>query len=365
MPITISGSTGIAGVDGSSGTPSIQGTDANSGVYFTPSGDVAISTNGSATTFNSTGDLSISGTVSMGTQFLRNRIINGNMYVAQRTTSASVTAGTAVPTASTGYPCVDRWFVYCQGANVTAAQISGSGANRNILQITGAASNTVVGIGQRIESLNCYDLAGSTCELSFDMANSLLTTVTYTVSYANTTDAFGTIGTPTKTTIATGTINVTSTLSRYAIQIALPAAATTGIEILFTVASQTSGTWHLSNVQFEPGTIPTPFETRPFGFELALCQRYHERPAMPSFYMDQSLNTAVYFSIPFKVTKRATPTITASGTLQYYQGGAAVNLSGQTYSGDTFQARILCTGLTNGTGFPAQSQTLVANCEVP
>ena len=42
----------------------------------------------------------------------RNRIINGNMYTAQRATSATVTAGTTVPTASTGYPCVDRFFVY-------------------------------------------------------------------------------------------------------------------------------------------------------------------------------------------------------------------------------------------------------------
>jgi len=34
MPITISGSTGIAGVDGSASTPALQGTDTNTGVYF-------------------------------------------------------------------------------------------------------------------------------------------------------------------------------------------------------------------------------------------------------------------------------------------------------------------------------------------
>jgi hypothetical protein len=34
MPITISGSTGIAGVDGSASTPAVQGTDTNTGVYF-------------------------------------------------------------------------------------------------------------------------------------------------------------------------------------------------------------------------------------------------------------------------------------------------------------------------------------------
>ena len=34
MPITISGSTGIAGVDGSAATPAVQGTDTNTGIYF-------------------------------------------------------------------------------------------------------------------------------------------------------------------------------------------------------------------------------------------------------------------------------------------------------------------------------------------
>lgn len=34
MPITISGSTGVAGVDGSAGTPALQGTDNNTGIYY-------------------------------------------------------------------------------------------------------------------------------------------------------------------------------------------------------------------------------------------------------------------------------------------------------------------------------------------
>lgn len=34
MPITISGSTGVAGVDGSVGTPALQGTDTNTGIYY-------------------------------------------------------------------------------------------------------------------------------------------------------------------------------------------------------------------------------------------------------------------------------------------------------------------------------------------
>jgi hypothetical protein len=46
MPITISGSTGIAGVDGSAGTPAIQGTDTNTGVYFPGADRVGITEGG-------------------------------------------------------------------------------------------------------------------------------------------------------------------------------------------------------------------------------------------------------------------------------------------------------------------------------
>jgi len=46
MPITINGSTGLAGVDGSDATPAIQGTDTNTGITFPASDIVAISANG-------------------------------------------------------------------------------------------------------------------------------------------------------------------------------------------------------------------------------------------------------------------------------------------------------------------------------
>jgi hypothetical protein len=262
---------------------------------------------------DSNNNATISGTYVMGSSFLRNRLINGNMYIAQRATSATVTAGTAVPTASTGYPCVDRWFVYSTGANVTAAQVSGSGSNRNLLQVTGAASVTAVGIGQRIESLNSYDLAGQTCTLSVSIANSVLTTVTWTASYANTTDTFGTIGTPTKTQIATGTFTVNSTLTRYATNISVPAAATTGIEILFTVGAQTSGTWQISNVQFEAGSIATPFEREIYSAQLQQCQRYYFLYAAANTDFQDIVTrasvTGAELSISCPVTMRSSPSL--------------------------------------------------------
>jgi hypothetical protein len=293
--------------------------------------------------------------MAMATSFMRNRLINGNMYIAQRATSATVTAGTGVPTASTGYPAIDRWFVYSTGANVTAAQVSGSGSNRNLLQVTGAASVTAVGIGQRIEAFNSYDLAGKTCTLSVDIANSLLTTITWTANYATTTDTFGTIGTPTKTQIATGTFTVSSTLTRYSTTISVPSAATTGIEIIFTVGAQTSGTWQIGNVQFEEGSIATPFERRLYGQELTLCQRFYAKTyntettpgtATTTGYIITTTNSNgwAYVTWNFAVAMRASPTITAynhstgaTGTWQDGGGTArAVTVLGTGYSNVSF-----------------------------
>jgi hypothetical protein len=46
MPLTISGSTGIAGVDGSASTPAVQGTDTNTGIVFPAADTVAVATSG-------------------------------------------------------------------------------------------------------------------------------------------------------------------------------------------------------------------------------------------------------------------------------------------------------------------------------
>jgi len=320
--------------------------------------------NTTALTIDNTQKATFAGGVSMPGSFaFKNRLINGAMQIAQRATSATVTAGTGVPTATTGYPCVDRWFVYSTGANITAAQVAGSGNNKNNLQITGAASVTAVGVGQRIEQLNSYDLAGQTCTLSVNMSNSLLTTVTWTASYATTADTFGTIGTPTKTQIATGTFTVSSTLTNYSTQISIPAAATTGIEILFTVGAQTSGTWVIGNVQLEAGTVATNFDYRPYGVDYGLCQRYYWKTT-PSTYnafgsgaVTGSTQATVF--IPYPVQMRAAPTFAIIGTIYIYSS------SNQTPSGiaasyaglQSARVDFTISGVTTGYGVVAFTET--------
>ena len=67
MTVTINGTTGIAGVDGSAGTPAIQGGDTNTGVFFPAADTVAIGTGGSERVrVSSTGGLSVGTTTDSG-----------------------------------------------------------------------------------------------------------------------------------------------------------------------------------------------------------------------------------------------------------------------------------------------------------
>jgi hypothetical protein len=260
---------------------------------------------GSGASSNST-----TGNVFSQTGPFKNRIINGGMAVDQRNAGASqtFTAGAALAYA------VDRWYGYCTGANVTGQRVAGTGADQYRYRFTGASSVTAIGFAQRIEQLNSYDLNTTTATLSVDLANSLLTSVTWTAFYANTADTFGTLASPTRTQIATGTFTVTSTVTRYSASISIPAAATTGIEIVFTVGAQTSGTWTIGDVQLEAGSSATAFERRSFGQELALCQRYFEIFTRVSHNYSSGGTGAVDLRLSFAVTKRAVPTCAKVGT---------------------------------------------------
>jgi len=304
--------------------------------------------------------------ITSGLTGFRNRIFNGDMRIDQRNAGASQTFTAAAALAYS----VDRFYGYCTGANVTGARVAGTAPNEFAYRFTGAASVTAIGFGTRLEATNTTDLAGSTATLSVQLANSLLTTVTWTAFYASTADAFGTLASPTRTQIATGTFTVTSTLTTYSAQISVPSAATTGIEIIFTVGAQTSGTWTIDNVQLEAGSTATDFERRPIGTELALCQRYYEKSYNIDVVLGTNTNVGSYQNIAvnsatteidgngvfFKVTKRSTPTVsiwTSSGTsgkwnvvglgdltpVVYSQGMNGFSLYSSTTGLTQFQAR--------------------------
>ena len=309
---------------------------------------MSVSINGTnGVTFN---DASTQATAATGFGF-KNRILNGAMMVDQRNAAASQTFTAAGALAYS----VDRWYGYCTGANVTGQQVAGSTTptvTQNRYRFTGAASVTAVGFGQRIEQKNSYDLAGSTCTLSADLAiSATLTTVTWTAYYATTTaDTFGSLASPTVTSIATGTFTVSATVTNFTTNISIPAAATTGIQILFTVGALTAGlTWTIGNVQLEKGSTATSFDYRPYGTELALCQRYYAKmQASDAFGMlgigSVASATAVSIYAKLPVSMRSQPTINYS-TLRLDDNTAApavtslgTNRSGVDNVSQTFNA---------------------------
>jgi len=255
--------------------------------------------------------LSVTGSVSSVNTFgFKNRLINGGLSVDQRNAGAAQTITAAAALAYT----VDRWYAYCTGANVTGQQIAGTYLSSQYLyQFTGAASVTTIGFGQRIEQLNCYDLANTTATLSCYISNSLLTTVTWTAYYANTADTFGSLASPTVTQIATGTFTVTSSRTQYSAQIAIPSAATTGIQIVFTVGAQTSGTWIIDTIQLEKGTQATSFDYRSIITELQFCQRYFLSVVGLSLIGTSTSTSACLNKLLFPVNMRIAPTATYSG----------------------------------------------------
>ena len=320
---------------------------------------MSVSINGTnGLTFN---DASTQATAATGFGF-KNRILNGAMMVDQRNAAASQTFTAAGALAYS----VDRWYGYCTGANVTGQQVAGSTTPTNTqfrYKFTGAASVTAVGFGQRIEQKNSYDLAGSTCTLSADLAiSATLTTVTWTAYYATTTaDTFGSLASPTVTQIATGTFTVSATVTNFSTNISIPAAATTGIQILFTVGALTAGlTWTIGNVQLEKGSTATSFDYRPYGTELALCQRYYEGQDGTSgnrFIISAPSGTAsgIYYNwINLLVQKRIAPTVALTG--QTYNVGNTGSSSNPSISGFLSQYTVTGTSSYMFSGFTATAE---------
>ena len=294
---------------------------------------------------------SMSNVQSLGT---RNKIINGAMAVDQRNSGASQTITAAAALAYT----IDRWYAYCTGANVTGQRVAGSTATSQYnYQFTGAASVTGIGFGQRIEALNCYDLAGKTVTLSAVLSNSLLTTVTWTAYYATSADTFGTLASPTRTQIATGTFTVTSTLTKYSTNIVIPSAATTGIEVVFSVGAQTSGTWTIGTAQLESGSVVTPFEFRQYGTEFSLCQRYYQYQLTDARTYG---NAGGYYVESYIVpAMRATPTVTT------ITNGGSSNISGTpTVAALDASVNLRLTYLASGTGDTYYGRSVGLSAEI-
>lgn len=244
----------------------------------------------------------------------RNVLINGDMRVAQRGTSFSFGSG-----GGNQYFGADRWstldYTWSAGTNITVANettVVPSGFTNSYKWANGAtpltfASGGYQAIRQKIEGYSASSLYGKQCFLSFWVRSS--TAGKYSIWFFNNAN--------TRSLLTTYVINSANTWEYKTVYIDMASAVTsgvwektssTGLGLMFTLGTHSNrtgstnldswgdvtayeyatsdsvnlatianSTFYLTGVQLEANYQPTPFEQRPYGVELALCQRYYQK----------------------------------------------------------------------------------------
>ena len=283
------------------------------------------------------------------TRPFQNRIINGDMTIAQRGTSAL-----SVDSAATYYP-VDRFGFYGSVASskFTAQQSSTApaGFSKSLLLTSSSAYSVAAGdffYGmQGIEGFN-------TADLNWGTANAKTITISFWVRSSVT----GNFGAVLRNLVAAAdrgypflyNIAAANTWEQKSITIAGDTSGTwltdngCGMAICFSVGSgstwngtpnawatgnfigatgqtnivATNGaTFYITGVQLEVGSTATSFDYRPYGTELALCQRYFVKFAKELNYCPLipvlAYNTTDAYAIfAFPIRMRTSPTGTFS-----------------------------------------------------
>jgi hypothetical protein len=299
-------------------------------------------------------------------QGFRNRLINSDMRIDQRNAGASVNMSAVV------LP-VDRWKAFEDtDGDMTAEQVQDapSGFTDSVKITTTTADGSLSAsqyarFFQAIEGLNVADLgwgtsSAKTVTLSFWVKSSLTGTFggalensafnrsypyTYTISVADTWE-YKTVTIPGDTSgtwlkdngigiLVDFGLGVGSTFSGTAGSWAGAGyvSATGAVSVIGTL----NATWYITGVQLEVGSVATPFERRPYGTELSLCERYCQTldsaggTDKAMFSGVAYLNNTIIASYTFAVM-RVAPTITITNPTQMDVVTSAVTTANNTLS---------------------------------
>lgn len=345
-------------------------------VVVNNTGSVGIGTTAPIVPLHVEGNAYFNGNISAGNLgMFRNRIINGDMRIAQRGTTT--TSGTG---SLNNYGCVDRFVT---GYNITTGgirqdQITLTSSDnpyqygfKNSYRVTASTANSNYSWiipGQIIEGYNVSDFNwgssyGSPVVVSFWMRTNVATNSiialtirnynsgnvwwSYNASITVTSSGnwqYVTVNIPAPPNGSTWNLNSTNACIEVYIggfqgtissspntwQAGNYVGLTTGVNIWATLNNYIEFT----GVQFEKGTIVTPFEFRPYGVELQLCQRYYVRYGGASVYNIIGTGvcistTAAWIYVAYPQPMRTTPVLgaTSAGSLIINNLGANYALS--------------------------------------
>jgi len=291
----------------------------------------------------------------------RNRIINGDMRIDQRNAGAAVTANQDFP--------VDRWQKIGAASSSSQRSTDAPAGFTNSLLTTITAtgdSSSNLRIQQHIEGFNVSDLAWGTADaravtISFWVKSSVAGTysaritndasnrvymATFAVGSSNAWEykAVTVPGDTTGTWLTNNGRGITVACVLAGATAATPNVwGTTGISATGqTNLCLTNGaTFYITGVQLEVGSVATPFERRPYGTELALCQRYYYRLTVNSvgnlfgngFSETTSIfNSLVFFPVEMRAAPSALEQTGTAGDYEVYTG----NTQGATTAVPTF-----------------------------
>jgi hypothetical protein len=271
----------------------------------------------------------------------KNYIINGNFDIWQRNTTQT----------GNGYGSDDRWINNIAGSTQTVSRqaftVGQTAVANNPTYFSRTVVTSVAGTANDVRKVQRIEyatrvLSGKTVTLSFyakaDATKNIAT------EYAQ---VFGTGGSPsaTVTSIGVTTFTLTTSWQKFSVTTTLPSISgkTFGtnnndeLELSFwfdagstfntrtNSLGQQSGTFDISQVQLEEGSVVTNFEIRLPSTELTLCQRYYEKSfplgtvpaqnatAVGSYFFPQVVGASASQNggtIRFAVTKRDAPTVT-------------------------------------------------------
>jgi len=285
----------------------------------------------------------------------KNKIINGDMQVAQRVSFPDTQPSVTLP----GYYTVDRWLnVFTSAGTWTLSQSNTAppGFARS-LKLDNTTSDASLGatdeiiLTQRIEGINLQDFEYGTASakpvtlsfwvrsnktgtytVEFDQYGDRQISRTYTIDSANTWE-YKTLTVPGD---VSGSIDNDNS-AEYQILFWLGAGSNLKSGTLNTsgwasvtnanrvsssqvnLADSTSNEWFITGVQLEVGSVATPFERRPYETEFRLCQRYFQKYTSDGTNYGPAIGYGLYNSatevistFQFPVQMRATATFSYS-----------------------------------------------------